>query len=782
MNINKILSTELGLAEVHTANIIELIDQGNTIPFIARYRKEMTGACDDQVLRTFAERLEYLRKFEARKNTIIESLTELGVMTPEISASLEQAITLTELEDIYRPFKPKKKTRATVAAAKGLKPLADIILEQNPNQSDINVVAQSFVNPEKEVNSVEEALSGALDIICETMSDNAAVRKALRELIYDKGDISTTLITSETENNRRAVYEMYKEYSEPLKTIPSHRILAINRGENEKCLNVKIVLSLEEALEVIYKFFVKDAPTSNMVKDAALDAYNRLIFPSIEREIRADMFEKASEQAIKMFELNLRPLILQPALKNKVTMGVDPAYRTGCKIAVIDGYGNVMDKTVVFPTPPQSKIEESKEVLKKLIKKHNVEMLSIGNGTASKETEYFVAELINEMTDYKLSYAIVNEAGASVYSASKLGAEEFPDLEPAHRSAVSIARRLQDPMAELVKIEPRSIGVGQYQHDMPAAKLNTALQGTVEDCVNSVGVDANTASYALMSYIAGLNNSIAKNIVSYREKNGRFKNRNELLKVSKLGEKAFLQCAGFLRIIGGENILDNTAVHPESYPAANKLLELFKLEINNTESIRKLPDLVKTYGENKTADYCGVGVPTLNDIILEIMKPGRDIRDSLPPPLLRRDILSIDDLKEGMEITGTVRNVIDFGVFVDIGVHQDGLVHISEITDTYIKHPSEVLSVGEIVKVRVLNVDKAKNRISLTMKDGNNIKKDFTRSPKNTTQNTKSNASPKNNNHIQNYSSSKNMPAEKTERPKTLEESLQMLAAKFNKH
>lgn len=779
MDVKATLSAELGISPLHTANIIELIDQGNTVPFIARYRKEMTGACDDQKLREFADRLEYLRKFEARKDVIIESLKEQNVFNEELGKALEEAKTLTELEDIYRPFKPKKKTRATVAAAKGLTPLADLIFEQNPNQTDINIEALKYINEEKGVKNVEEAISGALDIICEKMSDNALLRKTLRELIYEKGNIVTALISEEkADNERRAVYEMYKEYQEAIKSIPSHRILAINRGEKENCLNVVIALDETEAQNVMYRFFVKDAPTSNLVKAAADDAYKRLIKPSIDTEIRNELFEKASEQALKMFETNLRPLILQPAIKNKVTMGIDPAYRTGCKIAVVDGYGKVLDKTVIYPTPPQNKIDEAKEKLKELIKKHHVELLSIGNGTASKETEIFAADLIKEMPENHLSYAVVNEAGASVYSASKLGAEEFPDLEPAHRSAISIARRLQDPMAELVKIEPRSIGVGQYQHDMPPARLDSALKGTVEDCVNSVGVDVNTASYALMSYIAGLNTAIAKNIVSYREKYGRFKNRSELFNVPKLGEKAFLQCAGFLRIADGENILDNTAVHPESYDAANKLLSMFGLDINNPASVSKLPELIKIKGEQKVAEECGIGVPTLNDIVQEILKPGRDIRDSLPQPLLRSDILSIEDLKEGMELTGTVRNVIDFGVFVDIGVHQDGLVHISEIADFYIKHPSEVLSVGDVVKVKVLGVDTAKNRISLTMKgsDNKNIRpktyeKDI---PNNKNNFNNKNFGQKNNSNLDNN--------KKQNKELSLEESLKLLAQKFNKH
>ncbi|HEY8423475.1 MAG TPA: Tex family protein [Clostridia bacterium] len=761
MDIKAVLSAEFNLNPVHAANIIDLLDQGNTVPFIARYRKELTGGCDDQKLREFAERLDYLRKFEARKQVIIESLKEQNVFDEKLEKALDEAKTLTELEDIYRPYKPKKKTRATVAIAKGLLPLAELIFEQNIDKNQLEQEAQKYIDQEKGVNSVQEAIAGALDIICEKMSDDANVRKAIRELYFENGYIVTSLKEEAKDTNERYyVYEMYKEYKELVKTIPSHRILAINRGEKENCLN--IVLELDESLvqNIMYKTFVKDSPLSDMIKAAADDAYNRLIKPSIQREVRAELFEKASEQAIKMFEANLKPLIMQPAIKNKVVMGIDPAYRTGCKIAVVDGIGKFLDKAVVYPTPPQNKVEEAKEVLKELINKHKVELLAIGNGTASKETEIFVSELIKEMPEYNLSYAIVNEAGASVYSASKLGAEEFPDLEPAHRSAISIARRLQDPMAELVKIEPRSIGVGQYQHDMPPARLDSALKGTVEDCVNSVGVDVNTASVSLLAYVAGLNAGVAKNIVKYRETYGKFETRNDLLKVPKLGEKVFQQCAGFLRIPGGKNILDNTAVHPESYDAAQKLLEMFNIDINNPDSRAKLPELVKLKGEKEVAKACKIGVPTLKDIIEEILKPGRDIRDSLPKPILRSDVITIEDLKEGMTFVGTVRNVIDFGVFVDIGVHQDGLVHISEIADFYIKHPCEVLSVGDIVNVKVLSVDKAKNRISLTMKgvEGNNLSRPVL------AKETKNASSPKN------------------KKETSLEESLKLLAQKFNRY
>ena len=755
MDIKAILSAEFDLSPIHASNIIELLDQGNTVPFIARYRKEMTGACDDQKLRVFVDRLDYLRKFEARRQVIIQSLKDQNVFDEKLKQALNGAKTLTELEDIYRPYKPKKKTRATVAAAKGLAPLADLIFEQNLGEDEINAQAQKYVNEEKGINNAQEAIAGALDIICEKMSDDANVRKAIRELFFEKGYIVASLVEKEKDaKDRIDVYEMYKDYKEPIKTIPSHRILAINRGEKEKCLNVALELDEELVQNVMYKAFIKDGPTSSLIKAAANDAYNRLIKPSIQREVRAELFKKASEQAIKMFETNLKPLIMQPAIKNKVTMGIDPAYRTGCKIAVVDGIGKFLDKAIVYPTPPQNKTEEAKAVLKELIKTHNVELLAIGNGTASKETEIFVSRLLKEMPEYNLSYAVVNEAGASVYSASKLGAEEFPDLEPEHRSAVSIARRLQDPMAELVKIEPRSIGVGQYQHDMPPARLDSALKGAVEDCVNSVGVDVNTASISLLSYVAGLNANIAKNIIKYRETNGKLETRDELLNVPQLGQKTFQQCAGFLRIVGGQNILDNTAVDPESYEAAQKLLDMFGLDINDSDSMAKLPDLVKIKGEQKVAQACNIGVHTLNDIIEELLKPGRDIRDSLPKPILRSDVITIDDLKEGMIFSGAVRNVIDFGAFVDIGVHQDGLVHISEIADFYIKHPCEVLSAGDIVNVKVLSADKNKKRISLTMKgvEGNKL----TRPAK----------------------TSKNSPANK-ELP--LEESLKLLAQKYNK-
>ncbi len=704
------LSKEFNLRADHSANIISLIDEGNTIPFIARYRKEMTGSCDDQVLREVYDRLKYLRNLDKRKEEIIGSITEQGKMTDEIMIALAGAETLTEAEDIYRPFKQKRKTRASVAIEKGLSPLADFILLQQSN--DVKEEAQKYLNEEKGVESVEKAIAGALDIIAERVSDDAELRKTLRKKIFEVGELSCKLLDGENAKT----YDMYAEYSEKIDKIPSHRILAINRGEKEECLKVSVVVDDQAFIQTIKTIYAKnDQSSSQLVADACADAYSRLIFPSIEREVRSELTEKASEQAIKMFEVNLRPLLLQPPLKGKIILGLDPAYRTGCKIAVIDSEGNVLDTAVIFPTPPQNRTEEAKEVLKKLIKKHSVSIISIGNGTASKESEIFIAELIKEM-EMELSYAVVNEAGASVYSASKLGAEEFPDFEPAQRSAVSIARRLQDPLAELIKIDVKSIGVGQYQHDMPENRLEEVLGGVVEDCVNSVGVDLNTASPSLLSYVAGLNKGIAKEIVKYRSSQP-FIKREDLLKVKKLGAKAFEQCAGFLRIIGG-NVLDNTGVHPESYPAVNKLLEVTGYTLTDVAEgkIGEIRERIQQKSWEQVAKECEVGVPTLKDIIAELLKPGRDIRDSLPKPILRSDLMDLSDLKEGMEINGTVRNVIDFGVFVDIGVHQDGLVHISQISDNYIKHPSDVLKVGDLVKVKVLGVDTVKKKISLTMK------------------------------------------------------------------
>ena len=705
------LSKEFTIRADHSANIINLIDEGNTIPFIARYRKEMTGSCDDQVLREFADRLKYLRNLDKRKQEISDSITEQGKMTDEIMLALAGAETLTEAEDIYRPFKQKRKTRASVATEKGLAPLADFILEQDLG-ADLNAKATEFINEEKGVETVEQAILGAQDIIAERISDDAELRKTIRKKITEVGELSCKLL--EAENAK--TYDMYAEYSEKISKIPSHRILAVNRGEKEECLKVSVTVDTEAFIDAIKNVYVKnDGECGKVVATAAADAYGRLIFPSVEREVRSDLTEKASEQAIKMFEVNLRPLLLQPPLKGKIILGLDPAYRTGCKIAVVDSEGNVLDTAVVFPTPPQNKIEEAKAILLKLVEKHGVSVISIGNGTASKESEIFVANMIKE-SGKNLSYAVVNEAGASVYSASKLGAEEFPDYEPAQRSAVSIARRLQDPLAELIKIDVKSIGVGQYQHDMPEKRLEEVLGGVVEDCVNSVGVDLNTASASLLSYVAGLNKGIAKEIIAYRAKKP-FARREDLLNVKKLGAKAFEQCAGFLRIVGG-NVLDNTGVHPESYPAVEKLLAFTGYTLDDVAQ-GKIGDIrakIEQKGWDNAAKECGVGVPTVQDIVAELLKPGRDIRDSLPKPILRSDLMDLSDLKEGMEINGTVRNVIDFGVFVDIGVHQDGLVHISQISDNYIKHPSDVLKVGDLVKVKVLGVDTVKKKISLTMK------------------------------------------------------------------
>ena len=712
MNYAQELANEFNIREAHAENIINLIEEGNTIPFIARYRKEMTGSIDDQVLRDLADRYTYLKNLEKRKNEIISSITEQGKMTDELMSQIENAVTQTELEDIYRPYKPKRKTRASEAIKKGLQPLADIILAQK--EENIEEIAKNYIT--EEVKSVEEALQGAKDIIAEIVSDDPELRKLLRELIYNKAQITCEL--DDTKENA-PTYETYAHYSENINKIPSHRILAINRGEKEECLKVKIEINAELSLQIIYKEYIKgENKCSELVKEAIDDGYERLLFPSLEREIRSSLTDMANEQAIKMFDSNLRPLLLQPPVKGKVVLGLDPAYRTGCKIAVVDPTGKVLDTCVIYPTPPQNKIEEAEEKLTDFINKYKVDIISIGNGTASKESEIFVANLIKKQTR-KVEYIVVNEAGASVYSASKLGAEEFPDFDVAQRSAVSIARRLQDPLAELIKIDVKSIGVGQYQHDMPQNRLSEVLGWVVEDCVNSVGVDLNTASYSLLSYVSGLNSGIAKNIVAYRTKNGAFKNRSELINVPKLGEKAYEQCAGFLRIVGGENILDNTAVHPETYEATEKLLKHFNYtdeDVKNNNLVL-LPAKIKSEGSKKVAEICGIGEPTLEDITNELLKPGRDPRDTLPAPILRSDIMSLEDLQPGMILSGTVRNVIDFGAFVDIGVHQDGLVHISQISKGYIKHPSEALKVGDIVKVKVIGIDPAKHRISLSIKD-----------------------------------------------------------------
>ena len=712
MEIKQQLSSEFGLRADYTENIINLIDEGNTIPFIARYRKEMHGSCDDQVLRDFADRLKYLRNLNDEKEKVKKVITEQGKWTEELSVALENAMTLTEVEDIYRPYKPKRKTRASVAIAKGLEPLADILQAQSKSFVFLQE-AEKYIK--EDVPTVEDAVQGAKDIVAERISDSAELRKELREILAEKAFLSCTLL----DNENNLTYETYAGFKQEAKNLPSHRILAINRGEKEKCLKVEVTVDEKLMFDVINHHFKKNNPdTDAYMEEVIRDSYDRLLFPSLERELRSNLTDRANEQAIKMFEVNLKPLLLEAPLKNNIILGLDPAYRTGCKIAVIDKNGAVLDTTVIYPTQPQSKTEESIEKLKKLIEKYNVDIISIGNGTASKEAEIFVAELIKHVSR-PVSYAVVSEAGASVYSASKLGAEEFPDYDVSLRSAVSIARRLQDPLAELIKIDVKSIGVGQYQHDMPQNRLTEVLTGVVEDCVNSVGVDLNTASPSLLSYVSGLNMSIAKNIVTYRTKIKGFKSREELLSVPKLGPKAYEQCAGFLRVVGGENILDNTAVHPESYDATRKLLKIFNMteEDVKNHNLTLLPKLIDEKGEEKVAKECGVGVPTLKDITSELQKPGRDIRESMPKPTLRSDVIHMEDLQAGMIFDGVVRNVVDFGAFVDIGVHQDGLVHISQLSNSYVKHPAEVVKVGDKVKVKVLSVDLNKKRISLTMKD-----------------------------------------------------------------
>ena len=711
MTIEERLSSEFGLRQDYSKNIIELIDEGNTIPFIARYRKEMHGSCDDQVLRNFADRLKYLRNLDDEKAKVQKVITEQGKWTDELATALAEAMTLTEVEDIYRPYKPKRKTRASVAIAKGLEPLADILQAQSKNYV-VREEAEKFIT--EEVESVDAAIAGAKDIIAERISDSEDLRKELRELIANKAFLVCALL----ENENNLTYETYDRFKQEVKNLPSHRVLAINRGEKEKCLKVDVEIDEKLTIPVIEKHFKRDNEDTNVLMDETIaDAYERLLFPSLERECRNNLTDMADEQAIKMFEVNLRPLLLESPLKNNIILGFDPGYHNGCKIAVIDKNGSVLDTTVVYPTPPRSKTEDALERLKAMIEKHKVDIIAIGNGTASKESEIFVAELLKHI-DHPVSYAVVSEAGASVYSASKLAAEEFPDYDVNLRSAVSIARRLQDPLAELIKIDVKSIGVGQYQHDMPQNRLTEVLTGVVEDCVNSVGVDLNTASPSLLSYVSGLNMSIAKNIVTYRTKSKGFKSREELLAVPKLGPKAFEQCAGFLRVVGGENVLDNTAVHPESYDAARKLLKTFNLseeDVKNNNLVL-LPKMIEQKGEKQVAEECGVGVPTLNDITNELLKPGRDIRESMPKPVLRSDVIHMEDLKEGMTFSGVVRNVVDFGAFVDIGVHQDGLVHISQLSEGFVKHPSDVVKVGDVVDVKVMAVDLPKKRISLTMK------------------------------------------------------------------
>ncbi len=714
MDILKLIAEEFSLSQTHAENIISLIDDGNTIPFIARYRKEMTGSCDDQKLREINDRLTYIRNLEKRKEEIISSISDQGKLTDELLEQINAAQILAELEDIYRPYKQKRKTRASVAKEKGLEPLAGLLFSFTLKGADLHEIAAEYISEEKGVASADEALAGASDIIAEQISDSAECRRLLKDLIWKRG-----AIVSQAKKEEDSVYSMYYDYREPVAKIPSHRILAVNRGENEEFLKVGIDIDEAEALRIIDHLFIKENSSSTeFCRAAAADSYARLIFPSLEREIRNALTEKANEQAIKMFGSNLKPLLMQPPIKDKTVLAVDPAYRTGCKLAVVDGNSKVLFTGVIYPTPPQSKIAESEAKVLDLIKKYNIDCISIGNGTASKESEIFIADTIKK-SPRPVTYMVVNEAGASVYSASKLGAEEFPDFDVSVRSAVSIARRLQDPLSELVKIEPKSIGVGQYQHDVPPKELEESLNGVVEDCVNAVGVDLNTASVSLLKYIAGVSSATAKNIVAYREENGGFKSRAELKKVKGLGPKAYEQCAGFLRIPQGKKALDNTGVHPESYDGAEKLLKLFEYSDKDVAAsgAAGIAAKAESYGIEKAAAECGIGIPTLTDILKELEKPGRDIRDELPKPMLRSDIMSMEDLREGMVLTGTVRNVIDFGVFVDIAVHQDGLVHISQICNKFIKHPSEVLKVGDVVKVRVLGVDLAKKRISLTMKD-----------------------------------------------------------------
>ena len=695
------LSAELNETQAHVKNVVELLDGGSTVPFIARYRKEMTGSMDDQQIRKLADRLNYLRGLQQRRDEVKSAIAAQEKLTEALEKKIDAAATLAELEDLYRPYKQKRTTRASVAKERGLTPLAAKLLMQE--NADPAQLAEKYINPEKGVNTAAEALAGARDIIAERLSDSADIRREIKALAQRKGTLVSTAVQED-----KGVYEMYADFSENISTIPGYRVLAINRGEKEGFLKVSVNIPDEQAENIIAGSVVRgSSPCSKEVEAAALDAWSRLIYPSVSRELRSALTEAASEQAIGTFAVNLKPLLMQPPVKNKVTMGLDPGYRTGCKVAVVDETGKVLDTAVIYPVQPHNKVREAEEIVTRLIKKHGVSVIAIGNGTAGRETEKFAADTVRG-TDVK--YVIVSEAGASVYSASKLGAEEFPDYDVSLRSAVSIARRLQDPLAELVKIEPRSIGVGQYQHDMPQKRLDETLSGVVEDCVNSVGVDLNTASPSLLSYVSGVNGTIAKNIVAYREEAGAFTSRRELLKVPKLGPKAYEQCAGFLRVPESKEMLDNTAVHPESYKGAKELLKLCG------NDIAALPEAIKAMGEAKAAEHCGMGVPTMRDIVKELQKPGRDPREELPPPLLRSDVVEMKDLVPGMELTGTVRNLVDFGAFVDIGVHQDGLVHISRICDKFIRHPSEVLKPGDIVTVWVLEVDQKKKRISLTMK------------------------------------------------------------------
>lgn len=724
MDINQVLAQEFKLKKEAVDNTISLLDDGKTIPFIARYRKELTGSLDDQVLRELTDRLNYLRSLEKRKEEVRSAIETAGAMTPEIEESISKATALVEVEDIYRPYKPKRKTRGSVAREKGLEPFAALILEQsfdlNPEEAALNFLS----NEEgKEVAAVQDAINGAMDIIAEDLSDDAGLRKALRELYNKKGLMTCKVSEKMAEKEESAVYQNYFDFSSPLIKLAPHRILAIDRGEKEDVLKVTVEAPEGEGLQLVNSKLVKnESPSGLLVKAASEDSAKRLIYPSIEREVRSELTAVAADQAIKVFSSNLRQLLMQPPVKGRVTLGLDPGFRTGCKVAVVDDTGKVLETGVAYITHSKARAEEARVMLEKHILKYGVTTVAIGNGTASRETEAFTADLIKNLPEShrgKVAYMVVSEAGASVYSASKLAAEEFPEFDVSLRSAVSIARRLQDPLAELVKIDPKAIGVGQYQHDMPKARLEEALSGVVEDCVNSVGVDLNTASHSLLSHIAGINGGVAKNIVSYRESNGSFKDRKTLLKVDKLGKKAFEQCAGFLRVPGGGNPLDNTAVHPESYDAAKALLKEcgFKLEELASGAASELPKVVESKGPLHLAEALGIGLPTLKDIVKELQKPGRDPRDELPPPLLRSgDVMELKDLTPGMELMGTVRNIVDFGAFVDIGVHEDGLVHVSQLSDRFIKHPLEAVKVGDVVKVRVLDVDLKRQRISLTMK------------------------------------------------------------------
>ena len=715
MNIFETLAKELNITLAQVEKTVALIDEGNTIPFIARYRKEVTGSLDDEILRKFEERLNYLRNIEKRREEVTELIRAQDKLTPEIEEAIKNAVTITEIDDIYRPFRPHRKTRASVAKEKGLEPLALLILEQRAAyEPSLNEIADGFIDAEKGVENREQAFAGACDIIAESISDNAEYRKEIRRLTHQFG-----LITSKANTEEDSVYAQYYDYSEGVKKIPSHRVLAIHRGEKEEFLKVAITVDKDLILNYLYSevILAGKSEATQYVENAIVDGYDRLVAPSVEREIYNDLFDNACEGAIALFSDNLKHLLMQSPIKGKTVLGFDPGYVNGCKLAVVDPVGKVIDTGVIYPTKPRQRIDEAKRIVKGMIRAHKVDVIAIGNGTASKESEIFIADLLKEV-DHDTKYIVISEAGASIYSASKLAADEFPDFDVMQRSAVSIARRLQDPLAELVKIDPKSIGVGQYQHDMKPARLDEALTGVVEDCVNSVGVDVNTASHSLLSYIAGINTTSAKNIVKYREENGAFKTRAEILKVPRIGAKAYEQCAGFLRVPDSKFILDNTGVHPESYEAALKLLRKFEyteedVKANNLSMLRVK---AQKYGTKKLADEFGIGEPTLIDIITELEKPGRDIRDSFPAPVLRDDILGMEDLKPEMVLTGTVRNVIDFGVFVDIGVHQDGLVHISQVCNRKIKHPSEILKVGDVVKVAVLEVDEKRKRISLTIK------------------------------------------------------------------